>query len=246
MTLTFNGHTTFPNNGNNEVAAYTENTSNLRFENNELLIIPVKRSSWTSARIESKRSWKCPDGKAMIFQGEIKIPDFTGSPEKYHGLWPAFWTKGQSNRDGGAGWPKCGEWDIFEVHGRMSNRQQATIHWEGSNKDKMNTGGSTTYAGNAYHTWAVKIDRRNADWKKQSITFWRDGSEYFKVTGADIDGRPNSGFDQWADLAHKNFFMILNVAVGGKGSYPGETSPTTVSGIEAAMRVKYVAVYQSN
>jgi hypothetical protein len=49
---------------------------------------------------------------------------------------------------------------------------------------------------------------------------------------------------QWRELAQSPVYIILNVAVGG--TYPRDPTDATIDGFEASMRVKYVAVYQSN
>ncbi|KAK3369555.1 hypothetical protein B0T24DRAFT_681560 [Lasiosphaeria ovina] len=35
-----------------------------------------------------------------------------------------------------------------------------------------------------YHTWAIKFDRRDSDWTKQRLIWYRDGAEFYAVTGA--------------------------------------------------------------
>ena len=64
-------------------------------------------------------------------------------------------------------------------------------------------GGSRTIGAplaDAFHTYAV-------DWSPNLIVWYVDGSEYFRVTPADIRG------NRW--VFDHPFFMILNVAVGG-------------------------------
>lgn len=49
---------------------------------------------------------------------------------------------------------------------------------------------------------------------------------------------------QWEDVARREFFPILNVAVGG--DYPGPPNDQTADGLESGMAVRYVGVYKSN
>jgi len=230
------------NNPNDEVEQYTNDALNAHLSGDgQLYILPVKKgNTWTSARLESAGAWTCGAGSAMIFQAEIKVPDFTGSPAKFAGLWPAFWTKGNSFRTSGVGWPACGEWDIFEVTDRMSNRNQGTLHFKdagGNNNGAFS--GQVTYQGGAYHTWALKVDRRSSDWKQQKLTWYLDGTQFYQVTGSMI-GTEN----EWHVLAWDPYYIILNMALGG--GYAGDPTGDTVSGYDSSMRVRYVAVYQTN
>ncbi|KAJ7861648.1 hypothetical protein B0H14DRAFT_3445128 [Mycena olivaceomarginata] len=150
----------------------------------QLYIIPTKsRNTWYSGRIESMASQSCAAGLGggWVFPAELWVPRLTGVSAKSAGLWPAFWTLGQSFRSG-AGWPKCGEWDIFERRLR----------------------GLVNYAGGQYHTWAFKIDRHNPDGKQQKLTWYLDETEYYSVTGAQI-----GGFTQWTELAYNRVRVIF-------------------------------------
>lgn len=233
------------NNPNGEVEVYTNGASNAHLSGDgQLYIIPKKSGSnpaaWTSARLESTGAWACEESKATVFQAEILVPDFTGSPSKFAGLWPAFWTKGDLFRTSNVGWPKCGEWDILEVTNKLSNTNFGTLHFTDANGQHNGAfSGGVKYQGGSYHTWAFKVDRRNSDWKQQKLTWYLDGKDYYHVTGADI-----GTYQQWTELAYKKFYIILNVAIGG--DYPGYPTENTVGGFDASMRVKYAAVYGSD
>lgn len=230
------------NNANGELETYTSGTANVHLSgDSQLYIVPtLSNGKWSSGRIESVTSQACDDGGAMVFQSELWVPDFTGNPAKFAGLWPAFWTKGNNYRTDSVPWPRCGEWDIFEVTDKMSNQNQGTLHFvdaKGQNNGAFN--GRVTYQGGQYHTWAFKVDRRNSDWTKQSLIWYLDGTPYYTVTGAMI-----GTFDQWVQLAQSPYYIILNVAVGG--GYPGNPTQNTISGYDASMRVRYVAIYKTN
>lgn len=234
-------------NANGEVEAYIDSTETAHLSGDgQLYIIPKKsENAWKSARLESTKSVACPEGKAVVFQAQIRVPNFTGSPAKFAGLWPAFWTLGSSIRASDPSkrvqWPNCGEWDIFEVTNKMGDRNQGTLHFGDASHNDIGGGfnGSVNYQGDEYHTWALKVDRRNKDWQKQKMTWYMDGKEFYHVTGENIGSS-----DHWKTLAYQPYFIILNVAIGG--GYPGFPTAETVSGFEASMRVKYVAVYLSN
>ena len=232
-------------NYNGEVQIYTEYASNAHLSGDgQLYIVPILKGSdpnkyWTSARLESVEAWTCSAGKAMIIQAEIQVPDFTGSPAKFAGFWPAFWTLGNSRRTANVGWPKCGEWDIFEVTDKLGDQNAGILHFvDAAGQNNGSFSGHVTYQGGVYHTWAIKVDRRNGDWKKQALTWYLDGKEFYQVTGAMIGTE-----QQWQELAWDPYYVILNVAVGG--GYPGFPTNDTISGFDASMRVKYVGIYET-
>ncbi|KAK6345903.1 hypothetical protein TWF730_010246 [Orbilia blumenaviensis] len=232
-------------NSNDEEQFYTDYSSNGQlWGDGQLFIIPDKRGSnpeyWTSARFETTGAWHCPAGKAMIFQAELRGPDFTGNPSNLQGIWPAFWALGNACRNGGS-WPDCGEWDIFETINDLGDRNQGVLHFAKTNGDHDSRSGQVQYTGGQYHTWAIKVDRRNSDWNQQKLIWYKDGTEYMSVTGANI-----GNFQIWEKLVYKSFYIILNVAVGGTYSYGGKWTAATIDGTPAALRVKYVAVYHSN
>ncbi|KAK3374739.1 concanavalin A-like lectin/glucanase domain-containing protein [Podospora didyma] len=230
-------------NDNNEEQEYvgTSDVAHLSGDG-QLYIIPKKQAAgyFTSARLSSKATFHCPIGKALVIQAEIRVPDFTNAPAQYAGLWPAFWTLGQSIRvAGGNGWPKCGEFDILEVATTLTNKNQGTLHYEWTNGQHRSSSNQIIYSGGDYHTWAIKIDRRNSDWTQQTLTWYRDGTAFHTVTGGQIND-----FSVWELLAYKSHFVILNMAVGG--NFSGPPTSNTLGGFDSSMRVRYVAAYESN
>jgi beta-glucanase (GH16 family) len=93
----------------------------------------------------------------------------------------------------------------------------------------------TPFTPGAYHTWTLKVDRTS---HQETLTWYLDGSQFFQVTQAQV-----ASSDQWDRLAHKPFFPLLNVAVGG--DMPGPPNAQTLGGIESGMQVSYVAFYKS-
>ncbi|KAJ7236864.1 glycoside hydrolase family 16 protein [Mycena haematopus] len=231
-----------PTGNNGELEVYTSGTNNVHLSGDgQVYIVPtLSGGTWYSGRLESITSQSCNEGGAMVFQAELWVPNFTGSPAQFAGLWPAFWTKGESYRSSGVGWPACGEWDIFEVTDKLGDQNQGTLHF--ANPDGSQNGGfngRVTYAGGEYHTWAFKVDRRNSDWTQQKLTWYLDGTAFYSVTGAQI-----GEYTQWTELAYDPYYIILNVAVGG--GYPGNPTSQTTSGYDSSMRVQYVAIYKTD
>ncbi|KAJ6562361.1 glycoside hydrolase family 16 protein [Mycena capillaripes] len=237
-----NGYKKVGNPGaNGELEVYTSGTANVHLSGDgQLYIIPtLSNGQWSSGGIESNFEQACDEGGAMIFQAELWVPDFTGSPAKFAGLWPAFGAKGNDYRSSGVPWPRCGQWDIFEVTEKLSNQNQGTLHYEDANGNPNGAFNKrVTYAGDQYHTWAFRVDRRNSDWTQQALTWYLDGTAFYQVTGAMI-----GTFEQWVQLAWNDYYIVLNMAVGG--DYPGNPTSQTVSGFDASMRVQYVAIYKT-
>lgn len=225
-------------NSNHEIQQYTTSTDNAHLSGDgRLYIIPNKDGSghWTSARLEGRYSFNCDAGHQMIFQAEICLGN--NPPAQQQGLWPAFWTLGAAVRTG-VGWPKCGEWDILEIiNGSSTN--QGTLHYLNSSNADPGFGGRVNFSHNDYHTWALKVDRTAATFQGEKLTWSLDGNPFFEVTGARVNNA-----EQWDDVAHKAYFPILNLAVGG--DYPGQPNDQTTGGFQSGMQVKYVGVYKSN
>jgi hypothetical protein len=138
----------------------------------QLFILPQKKDGRIySARLEGKEAHGCKEGKSLILQASLIAGNATS--DKQSGVWPAFWALGKSLKDKTQPWPLCGEWDIFETssghdwslgtvhYGVVGNDGKAQDHIVGSEKNKFDH--------TQYHTWALKVDRTNSDWSKQTL-----------------------------------------------------------------------------
>lgn len=201
--------------GNNELEYYR--SENASVSNGELVITAKQESyggySYTSTRMKTQGNKFWTYGKV---EARIALPSIQG-------LWPAFWMLGE-NIDDGVGWPACGEIDIMENVNTIAN-VYGTIHWADNNSNYASYGGNTTTSTTDYHVYAI-------EWDAAEIRWYVDGVQYHV---ADIENSIN-GTDEF----HKDFFILLNLAVGG--NWPGFDINT--SGLPAEMRVDYVRVYQ--
>lgn len=200
-----------------------------------LLITPeYANGKWTSCRIESVPSFATVPGKQMVVQSRFKL----GTPgAELQGIWPAFWSLGNSMREG-TSWPSCGEIDTFEnINGGALG--YGTLHCGSQCNDPDGLSAGIAFDYGNYHTWAHAIDLRESDYTQQSITWYMDGQSYHVIYGSDIGDET-----VWAAVAQSAMYMILNVAVGG--GWPGSAAANTVSGSAAGMEVLYVGVYHSN
>ncbi|KAF4465811.1 endo-13(4)-beta-glucanase [Fusarium albosuccineum] len=202
-------------NYNNELQRYTKDKSNLRLSGKSTLqLIPQYTTSapnnWTSARIESKYTFTPTAGKITRLEASLRL---AGNPQlRKQGIWPAFWLLGDSNRQG-VTWPECGEIDIMEnINGEKIG--YASLHCDkypnGICNEPVGIAAQTSLLDSKYHVWRVSIDRRNSNYKSQSITWYLDGKIFHKVTGTKIGNAT-----VWKALAQSPVFVILNVAVGG-------------------------------
>lgn len=166
----------------------------------------------------------------MIVQARLRL----GTPgSNLQGIWPAFWSLGDSMRHG-TPWPACGEIDTFEnVNGAALG--YGTLHCGSACNDPTGLSQGMAFSYGDFHTWAHAIDRRNGDWRAQSITWYMDGQAYHVVHGSDVG-------DQGAwNAMTAPMYLISNVAVGG--SWPGSAAGSTTSGQAAGMEIQYVGVY---
>ena len=200
---------------NNELQVYKRDSRNVQVSGGDTLqLVPWRDSSqpkgWTSGRMETKRGFTAQAGKITRSEAQIMFGD-SGQGNK-QGIWPAFWQLGDGIRNG-VNWPGCGELDIMEtVNGQLTGH--GTVHCDvypgGICNEGTGIGSSVGIPNYGWHTWRLEVDRRSGNWQDQSINWYLDGVHYHQITGARIG---NEGV--WASLAHKPFFFLLNVAVGG-------------------------------
>lgn len=208
--------------GNNESQYYTNNLSNAEVANGVLTITAKEQSysgsSYTSARITTQNKFEFQYGK---IEARIKLP-------YGQGIWPAFWMLGENFSS--VGWPSCGEIDIMEMIGGPGNDNvcHSTIHWD-NNGSYASYGQSYTLPSGIfaddYHIFSL-------EWDNQELKASVDGIQYYVA-----DLTP-SGLSEF----HNDFFIILNLAVGG--NWPGYPNASTV--FPQTMKVDYVRVYKDD
>jgi beta-glucanase (GH16 family) len=180
-------------------------------------------------------SFQCDRGKKLIIAANIKVGQ--NSSVQQQGIWPAWWTLGESIRHG-VDWPKCCEWDILEL-GNGNSWSQGTCHQEVKGQH-FRTDQKIDFNRKQYHTWGVEIDLSSDDNMKQTLNWQLDGKTYFQVKCAGEDADSKACWDRCARSA---FFPILNVAVGG--IFVGEIGPEMIGGVESGLTVAWVAVFKS-
>ncbi len=206
--------------GNDELQTYTNSTTNVHLDGVGHLIIraALENGEYTSARIKTEQTFTTQYGK---LEARLKLPHGRG-------IWPAFWMLGANIKS--ASWPRCGEIDVMEHSGKEPFVNHGSLHGPGYSGEHSVTGTYTLPADKTladdFHTFAVT-------WSPERISFFVDDSIYFVAGPASIPSGSEWVFD-------KPFFLILNMAVGGR--FPGSPNSTTVFPQE--LIVDYVRVYR--
>ncbi len=199
--------------GNGEVQYYTDDEKNIKVQDGNLIITAIKEDlngfAYTSGRINTMDKFEFTYGRV-----EIKAKLAGGG-----GTWPALWALGADFDV--VGWPETGEIDIMEFVGNEPNRVQSAIHFPG------NSGGNAIFEGVNIQNATSEFHIFEVEWTAEAITFLVDGTVNF--TFANDENKP---FD-------KDFFLIMNVAMGGAlgGSIDSDFT-------ESSMIIDYVKVFQ--
>jgi beta-glucanase (GH16 family) len=203
--------------GNNELQYYTNNPNNIEVSNGSLKITARQEnfngSNYTSSRIITNNLMEFKYGK---IESRIKVPIGQG-------LWPAFWMLGANFET--ASWPQCGEIDIME-HINNESVTNGTVHWN-NNTGHSYKGSAVPFDENDFHVYA-------AIWDSTSVTFELDGHSYFRF--------PFLESNNTEAIFRKEFFLLLNVAVGG--NWPG--NPDGSATFPASMEVDYIRIYNND
>ncbi|MBD3616814.1 MAG: glycoside hydrolase family 16 protein [Gracilimonas sp.] len=212
--------------GNNEVQYYTDESKNVRIENGMLIIDALKENNeWTSARIKTQG---LKTFKFVTVKVRAKLP--AGS-----GTWPAIWMLGSNITE--IGWPASGEIDIMEHVGKDPGMIHSALHTPSSYGNTQNTGQMEV------PDFSEEFHVYEAVWTPGSITFKIDGESFYTYNPSTKDA------DTWP--FHDDFFIILNVAMGGNwGSDTEYETSGLKNGIDpnidhARMIVDYVRVYKN-
>lgn len=217
--------------GNQELEYYTDSATNAALDGNGNLVITARRENdnnyncwygrcqYTSSRLLTAGKFSHKYGG---IEARIKIP-------KGKGMWPAFWMLGDDIIE--AGWPQCGEIDILENIGVEPLAIHGTLHGPGySGADGL----TSTYHLPDNRPFSDDFHVYRVDWTENSITFSVDGEQYATKTPADAPGK------KW--VFDHNYFIILNVAVGG--GWPGPPDDST--NFPQTMTIDYVKVYSKS
>jgi beta-glucanase (GH16 family) len=223
--------------GTGEIETMTDSTRNGYLTGRGRLHLTAleKGGSWTSARIQTNTANAgAPRGGKLEVTASIR----QSSPASGLGYWPAFWMLGPGQ------WPENGEIDIMEDVNALSELS-GTIHcgtYPGGRCNEPDGIGSGLQpcpgCQGGYHTYTMILNRTSA--ARQSITFYLDGHEYFRVRESQV------GASTWRAAFDHKLSIIFDLAMGG--GYPdgvcGCTTPTSSTSSRGTMSVAYVAAYR--
>ncbi len=206
--------------GNQELQTYEED--NAKIENGELVIAAkFENNRYTSSKLVTKDLYEVKYGR---IEARIKLPYGDA------GLWPTFWLMGANvGRNSAAGevhWPKCGEVDIMEVGGTQPDMVHFTTHF-GNRYPNEYTYISRDYPipDRGYHVYTI-------EWREDVMMGLINNELYYSLP---LSRNP---------FFHHEFFMILNIAVGGTYMYSGTPASGNYTGEGLKMHVDWVRVYQ--
>ena len=230
--------------GNDELQYYTDEPENVFVSDGMLHIKAIKEQregfNYTSAKVKSRAR----DNSALFNQKYGRF-EFRAKMPTGQGVWPALWMLPQ--KDSYGTWAASGEIDILEARGQKPHEILGTLHY-GSQWPANKHSGETyqlpddgTIAD--FHIYAL-------EWEPGEIRWYLDGKLFASQSswwsshkkGADGGAIPTdkSEIKPWPAPFDHPFYIIMNVAVGGK--FLGNPDETTKFPVE--MVVDYVRVYE--
>lgn len=196
--------------GNGELQTYTNNADNVIVDDGFLKITAkAQNGGYTSARLKSENLYEFTYGRVEV---RAKLPAAIGA-------WPAIWMLG-ADYDVNQ-WPTCGEIDIMEQTGQDKNTTLGTLHYPGVSPGGGNSGSTSV------PTSTTEFHNYTLEWTPDVIKFLVDDTVYHSFANT-----ATTPFNH-------DFFMILNIAMGG--TLGGAIDPAFT---ESTMEIDYVRVYQ--
>lgn len=231
--------------GNSEEEYYTDSPENAAVGDGTLTITAKKDNrygtNYTSARLRTVTE-EIVDGKAEKgtplqigtygrIEAKMKLP--TGD-----GIWPAFWMLPYDSEYGT--WATSGELDIMEARGRTPNTVCGTIHygdvWPNNSHDGRDFFFEEGDSFANYHIYSVEWDPTEIRWLVDGKVYGAI-SNWYSVAGEEGNWPYPAPFDE-------EFYVLLNLAVGGTFDSSVASDQIQVDENGVAMDVDYVRWYQ--
>jgi len=170
-----------------------------------------------SGRIKTQDKIRFKYGR---MEARLKLPAGTG-------VWPAFWMLGSNIK--AKGWPQSGEIDIIELRGREPELAIVSAHGPGYSGAASKTGSKrySTSLSDDYHVYAI-------EWAANKISWFVDGKLVHTLT--------NKSVKAGTYVFNQDFFLILNVAMGG--DFDGGQLDSDIEGVK--MNVDWIRYYSVN
>ncbi len=180
---------------NEELQHYVDKPENIFFDNGLVLRATFKDGIYESARINTKNKFSFRYGRIEVV---AKVPAGRGT-------WPAIWLLSETMPYGH--WPQSGEIDIMEHVGRKVNHAFLCLHSRTYNHTQTEQFYQEVKVDNAID----EFHKYGLIWDETSIAYVIDDKEVVRYSKYDKDDQTINGwpFDH-------NFYLILNLAIGGK------------------------------
>lgn len=227
------GNNISPGWGNNEKQYYTNSQDNSFINDGKLIIRAQKETTtddsgtydYTSAKLKTKGLFSQTFGR---YEVRAKLP--VGK-----GLWPAVWMLPEEDKYGG--WAASGEIDIMESWGSKPNAVAGTLHYGETWPNNRYTGKEFKLPeGNGIDTWHTYA----IEWEPGEIRWYVDGELYQTQNEWYAKGQNNPIKFSYPAPFDQNFYLIMNLAVGGW--FDGDPDETTK--FPQQMEIDYVRVYE--
>ena len=173
---------------------------------------------YTSSSVNTRKKFSWQYGRFEM-RGRINIDK---------GMWPAWWTLGDTKR-----WPANGEIDIMEYYRGSLLANIACLNSNGYGAKWYGKKYPTDSLGGA--AWASKFHVWRMDWTESEISLFVDDQLLNRVEVDSLFNRDGSGFNPF----RQPHYMLLNLAMGGmNGGDPSQTP------FPNRFEIDYVRVYQ--
>lgn len=206
--------------GNQELQYYTDKPANAEVKEGSLRITAFHQKQgkreYTSARLTTKNKFAWNRGCIEV---RARLPQAVGT-------WPAIWMLPDSCHS--SKWLACGEIDIMEHVGFHPNEIYTAVHTRAFNSKVCNAQGDMIRVADAVNDFNLYT----MEWTDEQLLFKINDQVYYRFP------KYGNSLDKWP--FDKNFYLIMNIAVGGGwGGLKGidECWPQT-------MEVDYVRVYR--
>ncbi|SPQ98808.1 unnamed protein product (mitochondrion) [Plasmodiophora brassicae] len=195
----------------------------------------IAKKQYTSGRIRTK-------GRASWRYGRIEI---RARMPKGEYLWPTLWMLPAQDVHGD--WAASGEIDLIETTGNDPTAFSSTIHYGGVPPDnKFESSGvqSLVNDDNEPVDLSAKFHLYRLDWTPNRLQTFFDGH---KVLDIDLDRRFGDIYKKNGAPFDEEFYLIMNLAVGGEFFGPDADKLTTKTALawqRPFLEVDYVRVFE--
>ncbi len=187
---------------NSEKQVYMAQDGNVRIQDGRLVLEAHSTpAGYSSGRVDTRGKVKIEVGSRL--EARIKLP--TGQ-----GTWPAFWLMSANQPHTAKLHPTELDWqserfymwdgeiDIMEAYGTHPGTVEATVHTFKKSQEQQQQ-----HISNDFHTYWL-------EWQEDKLVFGVDSTSYgtYKRSG---------GPDVWPFTQDNQFYIILNLAMGGSG-----------------------------